>query len=137
MIVDGHPITLRAIAIPIFLVGTEWDHVAPWRSVFKLHLMTERDVTFVLTNGGHNAGIVSEPGHSGRYYRIATQKASGAYIDPDTWLEVAEYKIGSWWPEWALWLNENSPNKTEPPTLGSPLNGYPIIGPAPGEFVLG
>jgi len=137
MIVDGHPITLRAIAIPIFLVGTEWDHVAPWRSVFKLHLMTERDVTFVLTNGGHNAGIVSEPGHSGRYFRIATQKASGAYIDPDTWLEVAEYKIGSWWPEWALWLNENSPNKTEPPTLGSPLNGYPIIGPAPGEFVLG
>jgi len=137
MIVDGHPITLRAIAIPIFLVGTEWDHVAPWRSVFKLHLMTERDVTFVLTNGGHNAGIVSEPGHSGRYFRIATQKASGAYIDPDTWLEVAEYKIGSWWPEWALWLNENSPNKTEPPTLGSPLNGYPIIGPAPGEFILG
>lgn len=137
MIVDGHPITLRAISIPIFLVGTEWDHVAPWRSVFKLHLMTERDVTFVLTNGGHNAGIVSEPGHSGRYYRIATQKASEAYIDPDTWLEVAEYKIGSWWPEWTLWLNKNSPNKSEPPPLGSPLNGYSIIGPAPGEFVLG
>jgi len=137
MIVDEHPITLRAITTPIFLVGTEWDHVAPWRSVFKLHLLTEKELTFVLTNGGHNAGIVSEPGHAGRYYRVKTQAASGTYIDPDTWLEVADYKIGSWWPEWTLWLKQMSPNETDPPALGNPLKGFPIIGPAPGEFVLG
>ena len=137
MIVDEHPITLRAITTPIFLVGTEWDHVAPWRSVFKLHLLTEKELTFVLTNGGHNAGIVSEPGHAGRYYRIKKQAASGTYIDPDTWLEVADYKIGSWWPEWTLWLKQISPNETNPPPLGNPSKGFPIIGPAPGEFVLG
>ena len=137
MIVDGHPIAIKSIAVPIFLVGTEWDHVAPWRSVFKLHLMAENDVTFILTNGGHNAGIVSEPGHVGRYYRIATQKASGAYIDPDTWLEVADYKTGSWCPEWTLWLDQISPDRRVPPSLGNPLKGYSIIGPVPGEFVLG
>ncbi len=137
MVVNGHPITLRAISIPIFLVGTEWDHVAPWRSVFKLHLMAEKDVTFVLTNGGHNAGIVSEPGHAGRHYRIATQRASGTYIDPDTWLEVADYKVGSWWPEWSNWLKQITPTETEPPPLGNPSKGYSIINPAPGEFVLG
>ncbi len=137
MIVNDHPIALRTITAPIFLVGTEWDHVAPWRSVFKIHLAAEQDVTFVLTNGGHNAGVVSEPGHPGRHYRIATQKASGAYIDPDTWLEVAAYKNGSWWPEWISWLHYISSDRAEPPSLGKASRGYPVISPAPGEYVRG
>ena len=137
MIVNGRPITLRAIMAPIFLVGTEWDHVAPWRSVFKAHLTAEQDVTFVLTNGGHNAGIVSEPGHKDRHYRIATQEVSAAYIDPDTWLKVADYKEGSWWPEWKTWLSQRSPDLSDAPSLGNAAKGYPIIGPAPGNFVRG
>jgi polyhydroxyalkanoate synthase len=50
--VGGHPITVRDIRVPIFTVGTEQDHVAPWRSVFKLHFLTDSELTFVLTNGG-------------------------------------------------------------------------------------
>jgi len=137
MMVDGRPIALRDISIPIFAVGTEWDHVAPWRSVFKIHLAADGDVTFVLTNGGHNAGIVSEPGHSGRHYRINTQLASGVYIDPDRWLEVATFVEGSWWPAWSEWLREFGTDLVNVPSLGRAEAGYPALSPAPGEFVRG
>ena len=72
-IAGGRKIGLTDIRVPIFAVGTEADHVAPWRSVYKFHLLTDTEVTFVLTSGGHNAGIVSEPGHARRRYRVATR----------------------------------------------------------------
>ena len=134
-LVEGKPIALRDISVPMFIVGTEWDHVAPWRSVFKIHLAGEGDITFVLTNGGHNAGVVSEPGHEGRHYRMATQSANATYIDPDRWFEIADYYEGSWWPAWSDWLNHYGPKLVDPPTLGNPELGYPGLGPAPGNFV--
>ncbi|MGS4947804.1 LON peptidase substrate-binding domain-containing protein [Meridianimarinicoccus sp. RP-17] len=75
--VDGHPVALGDIRVPIFVVATERDHVAPWWSVQKITLFDELDVTFLLTSGGHNAGIVSEPGHAGRRYHLTYRPAGG------------------------------------------------------------
>jgi polyhydroxyalkanoate synthase len=135
-IVDGRPVALQNIRVPIFVVGTERDHVAPWRSVYKLHQITDTDVTFVLTSGGHNAGIVSEPGRPRRRFRIATKRTADAYLGPDEWVEMVAPKNGSWWLEWANWLAENSSERrVMPPGLGARDRGYPPLADAPGTYV--
>ncbi len=79
--VDGRVIALKDIAVPMFAVATETDHIAPWKSVYKLHLFTDGELRFVLTNGGHNAGVVSEPGHPGRHYQFATRQPGDRYVE--------------------------------------------------------
>ena len=135
--VEGSVIALKDLRIPMFVVGTETDHIAPWQSVYKVHLFTDNELTFVLTNGGHNAGIVSEPGHGGRHYDIATRQAGDRYVDAATWRSRATRIDGSWWPEWASWLATRSdPQRTAPPAMGAPAHGITPLCPAPGTFVL-
>jgi polyhydroxyalkanoate synthase len=134
--VDGRPISLADIRTPMFCVGTEWDHVAPWRSVFKIHLVAKADVTFVLTSGGHNAGIVSEPGHPGRRFRIGCQEETAQYIDPDTWLDCTPAQEGSWWLAWSAWLGQHSSGRAPAPLTGAPDKGYRALMAAPGSYVL-
>ena len=134
--VDSRPITLEDIRVPIFAVATVRDHVAPWRSVYKIALLTDMDVTFLLTSGGHNAGIVSEPGHPHRSYQYATRLADESYIDPDTWQASVPVQEGSWWPTWQTWLAKRSSGRVAPPLLGVPQCGYPPLADAPGTYVL-
>src|ERR1019366_3204230 len=135
-VVEGKPIALADLRVPMFVVGATRDHVAPWRSVFKLHLLTDTDLTFVLASGGHNAGIVSEPGHVGHSYQIMTKPKAGRYLDPTAWADAAPPKQGSWWPEWAAWLDAHSGDRVPPPTMGSTIAGYAPIADAPGVYVL-
>ncbi|MGN6377125.1 MAG: PHA/PHB synthase family protein [Sphingomonas sp.] len=134
--VEGRPVALSDIRAPIFMVGTEADHVAPWRSVYKLHLLNASEITFVLTSGGHNAGIVSEPGHPHRHFRIATRAAGGAYVDPDSWIERASPRDGSWWPAWIEWLDARSGERAAPPPMGGAATPLKPYDDAPGRYVL-
>ncbi|MDF2368183.1 alpha/beta fold hydrolase [Sneathiella sp.] len=134
-IVDDRPVAVSDIRVPIFAVGTEWDHVAPWRSVYKYNLLTDTDVTFLLTSGGHNAGIVSEPGHANRRYRQATRKADESYRDPETWLHETDVQSGSWWPSLVEWLTAHSGDMTVPPPMGLNELPYKPLSNAPGTYV--
>lgn len=135
-IADGRPIALTDIRAPVFAVGTETDHVAPWRSVYKLHLLLHTQLTFALTSGGHNAGVVSEPGHPRRTYRLRTREPDDLYMDADTWYDETPVKRGSWWTEWAAWLAQRSGDWTSPPPSGAPDKGYKPLADAPGLYVL-
>jgi polyhydroxyalkanoate synthase len=128
------PVALSDITLPIFAVGTETDHVAPWRSVYKLHHETVTEITFVLTSGGHNAGIVSPPGTPRRHHRLLTRDAGSAYISPDEWLAAAPEQPGSWWPAWHAWLTAHSGAPVKPPKLGA--SRYPALADAPGSYVM-
>jgi polyhydroxyalkanoate synthase len=134
--VEGRPVALADIRAPLFAVATLRDHVAPWRSVYRIHLLTDTEVTFLLTSGGHNAGIVSEPGHPGRTYQVARTRVGEKYLDPETWAATVPRREGSWWPEWQKWLAAHSGRRGRPPPLGRAGSPYAAIGEAPGTYVL-
>jgi polyhydroxyalkanoate synthase len=132
--VAGRRLTLHDLDLPMFVVGTERDQVARWRSVFRLHLLNDGELTFVLTSGGHNAGIVSEPGHMNRHFRIRVRKPGARTLTPEEWERDTVPKAGSWWLAWSLWLDDHSSGSAgAPPPMGAP--GFPPICDAPGPYV--
>ena len=134
--VGDKPAALTDIRIPIFAVGAEWDHVAPWKSVYKINLLADTRVTFLLTSGGHNAGIISAPGHSNRHHRVITKREGKPYIAPDQWLATAKKHNGSWWPAWQQWVAKHSGKQVKPPGMGNAKAGLPLLCDAPGSYVL-
>ena len=132
--VDGRPLEMGDTRLPMFVVGTERDHIAPWHSVFKLHQLNDQALTFVLTSGGHNAGIVSEPGYPHRHYRIRTRDAGARTLGWREWEGGTPPQDGSWWPEWGSWLARHSGTPVPPPPMGLP--GRPPLCDAPGTYVL-
>lgn len=134
--VGGHPVYIEDIEAPVFAVATATDHVAPWRSVFKLTHLLDTEITFVLTSGGHNAGIVSEPGHPGRSFQRLVHQLGEPRPDPDEWERVSRKIPGSWWPSWIEWLSARSTGMVAPPPMGNGGKGYPVLCPAPGTYIL-
>ncbi|HRE12798.1 MAG TPA: alpha/beta fold hydrolase [Usitatibacteraceae bacterium] len=130
----GRPVALPDIDVPVFCVGTVTDHVAPWRSVYKIHLLTHAEVTFALTTGGHNVGVVNPPSpESKRRYKLHTRVRNGDYLDPDAFESQAKEHPGSWWTAWQAWLARHSTRKVAPPAMGA--RGYKPLEDAPGSYV--
>jgi len=134
---EGRRVDLANIRLPMFVVGTETDHVAPWRSVYKARALTRSpDYTFLLTSGGHNAGIVSGPVHPRRRHRVRSWQNATDTLPPDEWLATTAPSAGSWWPVWEQWLTAHSnADRIAPPPLGSAGAGLSPITDAPGDYV--
>jgi len=137
-VANGAQLDLSDVTVPMFVVGTETDHVAPWRSVYKVgKLVRSTDYTFCLTSGGHNAGIISGPQHPKRRHRVHTSRSGARLLSPDKYLEKVEPLPGSWWPTWAKWLEErSSARRVAPPPMGAPKQGLKPLCAAPGTYVL-
>ena len=131
-------IALRDISAPIFAVGTVRDHIAPWRSVYKVSLFSDTDVTFALASGGHNVGIVNPPARASGSFQLMTRREGERYMDPDAWVAAAPLYQGSWWPAWEEWVRASgSKVEVDPPRMGATDEGYPPIEDAPGTYVHG
>jgi polyhydroxyalkanoate synthase len=138
-LVDGKPVVLADIRVPVFAVGTQRDTVSPWRSVYKIQLLTDTELTFCLSSGGHNVGVVNPPGAGvTRSYQLARRRPGDRYVDPDSWVAATPSHEGSWWPAWQAWLASHGGRKVTPPTMGGATaraGGVPLDD-APGRYVL-
>ena len=128
--VDGTSVALTDIRAPIYCLATEKDHVSPWRSVYRLALLSDTEVTFVLTNGGHNGGVLSEPGHASRHFRSGTKTESETHVNAQNWFDNHVPTDGSWWENWASWLKQQSGDPITPRSVS-----FAILDAAPGCYV--
>jgi polyhydroxyalkanoate synthase len=128
--VAGRTVNLADVKHPAYVVSAENDHIVPWRSAYATTGLITGPVRFVLSNGGHIAGIVNPPGPKG-WYLVGKKYPRSA----DKWREKTTRHPGSWWQDWAQWSAENSGPLTDPPPTGS--STYPVLYQAPGEYVHG
>ncbi|MDO9197231.1 MAG: poly-beta-hydroxybutyrate polymerase-like protein, partial [Rhodoferax sp.] len=130
--VGGVGVALMDVRAPMLVVGTVRDHVSPWQSVYKIHLLTDTQTTFILAAGGHNAGIVSEPGHPNRSYQMDSVEKGHGWVEPDEWIASTPLLEGSWWTAMHTWLSERSGAPVPPPAMDPDK----VLGDAPGDYVM-
>jgi polyhydroxyalkanoate synthase len=126
---DGVPIDLGRIDIPVYFLSTARDHIAPWETTYAGTYLHSGPATFVLGGSGHVAGIINPPAKNKYGYYTNEEQPR----QPTKWLETAQHHAGSWWPHWEKWLRRHSGKKVAPRTPG---NGkLPVIEDAPGSYV--
>jgi polyhydroxyalkanoate synthase len=128
---DGVPIDLRRVESDVYAVASVEDHIAPWRSVYRMTQLFGGDTQFRLGHSGHIAGIVNPPGKEKGHWWSAPLNPPTA----DEWLAAATKHPGSWWPDWLAWIAARSgKRRAAPASLGS--EQHPPLEPAPGTYVL-
>ena len=126
--IAGQTIDLSSIKSNAYVVSAKNDHIVPWQSAYKSTQLFSGTTRFVLSNGGHIAGIVNPPGPKSWYLSAADNPAAA-----DDWMSVAQRTSESWWVDWAKWSAEHAGELTSPPPIGSAA--HPVLGPAPGTYV--
>ena len=125
---DGVPIDLATVDVPIYILSAREDHIAPWRSTYAATRLYRGPIRFVLAMSGHIAGVVNPP--AANKYGYFTGEIASA---PDTWLEAATAHDGSWWPDWDAWVSKHDGGEAPPREPGA--GALPVIEDAPGRYV--
>jgi polyhydroxyalkanoate synthase len=122
--IDGVPVDMSAVRTPLYVLGSEVDHIVPWRSSYRTTGLVGGEVRYRLSSGGHIAGLVNPPGGTKARFWAAESHPD----DPDAWRAASEEHAGSWWEDWAAWAAERSGRQVDPPDV-------PDGDPAPGQYV--
>jgi polyhydroxyalkanoate synthase len=127
------PIDLRRIKIPVYIISTREDHIAPWPATYSATQHFSGPVTFVLGASGHIAGIVNPPAANKYSYWTSPREGNKCPPTPEEWLAGAKEKSGSWWPDWSKWTTRHSGPKI---LARRPGDGrLKALEPTPGSYV--
>jgi len=134
LVIGDVPIDLGQITEPVYMVGTERDHIAPAHTTFRAHRMMQAPLRFILGSSGHIAGIINPASRNrGYYYTWDEPLQTPAHMSMDDWKVRANKHKGSWWMDHIRWLRESCGPNVTPPSIGS--EAHPPIADAPGTYV--
>jgi poly[(R)-3-hydroxyalkanoate] polymerase subunit PhaC len=126
----GVPIDLSRVKAPLYVLASREDHIVPWQTAYRSKDLIGKDPRFVLAASGHVAGVINPPARNKRSHWLNDDLGREA----KDWLESAEEKPGSWWPDWDAWMKRHSSGTIPAPTQAGNAT-YPVIEPAPGRYV--
>ncbi|WES32257.1 class I poly(R)-hydroxyalkanoic acid synthase [Varunaivibrio sulfuroxidans] len=129
--IDDVALDLGRIDTPSYIMAAREDHIAPWKSTFQAVNVYQGETRFVLSASGHVAGVVNPPVK--RKYCYWTD--GDAATSPDAWLNGAIQHTGSWWPDWAKWINKYAGVKNIPARIPGDGALKPLCD-APGAYVV-
>jgi len=133
--VCGEQVDLSRIGVPTFIYGSREDHIVPWHTAYASVPLLTGPLEFVLGASGHIAGVINPPAKNKRNYWVLKAEDMRLPDNPDDWLEQAAEVSGSWWPEWARWLDQYGGKKVKPRAHAGSAD-YPVIEAAPGRYVM-
>jgi len=126
----GHDIDLGSIRQPLYAVGCEEDHIAPWKATFKIAGRIKAPVNYTLSSSGHILGIINPPVNPPK--RSYWSGPCGTKTT-DEWLRQHKEVAGSWWEHWTQRLAQQCG-----PLVPARVPGhakYPVLCAAPGLYV--
>ena len=126
---NGTPIDLGKVQVPVYFISTLEDHIAPWKSTYTGARLFKSPVRFVLGGSGHIAGIINAPAAKKYGYWTRDELAG----DPDAWLQDAAHHEGSWWTDWGAWVAKLAGEQVPARTPGS--GKLKALEDAPGSYV--
>ena len=126
--VRGERLDLNDVDQDLYVVAAINDHIVPWTSSYATLKHVRSNARFVLSSGGHIAGIVNPP--SPKAWYVTGEEYPE---DPQQWRAKGERHAGSWWEDWAEWGAKRSGALIDPPPVGS--ERHPVLGDGPGTFV--
>jgi polyhydroxyalkanoate synthase len=130
MEIAGRRIDLSAIKSPTYVVSAINDHIVPWQSAYKTTSLVSGPVRFVLSSGGHIAGIVNPPSPKAWFLAHDEVDVPGS---AEGWRTTAKRHAGTWWEDWTRWAAESAGEMIDPPAIGSAA--HPVLDDAPGRYV--
>ena len=130
--VCGKAVDLRSIRLPTYVYGSREDHIVPWEAAYRNTQVLQGKIRFVLGASGHIAGVINPPAKCKRSHWIGPSATLPA--DPKRWLNGAAEIPGSWWPDWAQWLQGQAGNMVPAPKAQGSRK-YKRVEPAPGRYV--
>jgi polyhydroxyalkanoate synthase subunit PhaC len=126
----GQRLSLSDVKSDAYVVGAINDHIVPWRASYQATRLLGGDVRYVLSSGGHIAGIVNPPGPKAWH-----EASADAPPDAAAWQAGAVRTDGSWWQDWTDWAAPRAGQLVPPPPMGS--DRFPPLRDAPGDYVRG
>ncbi len=124
----GRRLQLGDVTAPAYVVGAVNDHIVPWTASYQATQLLGGDVRYVLSNGGHIAGVVNPPAPKAWHLTAPVNPAS-----PHEWRAAATRHERTWWEDWVVWASEQAGPLVAPPGMGSAA--HQPLGDAPGDYI--